>query len=203
MYVYAGIGGVCGVSAEADDCGTLLWETSRWQPAVVVPSPLQLSDNLLFMCAGYGIGGVLLKVDFTGNRWTVSIADQHKPAFGISSEQQTPILYNNMIISILPKDALGNRGKIACYSPSNIKTPVWTSAADERFGDGPFMVINNLLFAFKSDGELYVYEFKQNGLQLLKKQRILDGIDAWGPLAYADGMLIVRDDHHVVCLKIN
>ncbi|KAA6310409.1 hypothetical protein EZS27_038285, partial [termite gut metagenome] len=27
--------------------------------------------------------------------------------------------------------------------------------------------------------------------------------DAWGPMAYADGRLIVRDSHEVVCLKIN
>jgi len=39
-------------------------------------------------------------------------------------------------------------------------------------------------------------------MKLLKKQRIMDGIDAWGPLAYADGMLMVRDAHHVKCLKI-
>lgn len=36
-YVYIGIGGVCGVSADQADRGTLLWETSKWQPSVVAP----------------------------------------------------------------------------------------------------------------------------------------------------------------------
>ena len=202
MYVYAGVGGVCGVSAEAGDCGTLLWESSKWQPSVVAPSPLQISSNLIFTCAGYGAGGALLKVEPDGNRWTATVIDQYKPNLGLSSEQQTPVLHQNMLICTLPKDGGGNRGKLACYAPADVRTPIWTSAADERFGDGPFMVINNYLFAFKSDGELYVYEFQQKSLQLVKKQHILDGVDAWGPLAYADGRLIVRDAHHVVCLKI-
>jgi outer membrane protein assembly factor BamB len=89
-----------------------------------------------------------------------------------------------------------------CYSPSNLRTPIWTSAADERFGLGPYIVINNLLFTFKDDGELYVYEIVQQSMKLLKQQRIMDGVDAWGPLAYADGVLIVRDAHTVKELRV-
>ena len=202
-YVYIGVGGVCGVSAEENDRGTLLWETGKWQPSVVAPSPLQVSSNLVFMVAGYGTGGALLKVDHAGGKWTATVTDQYKPNEGLSSEQQTPILYNNMIFSVMPKDGGAHRGKLVCYSPSDLHTPVWTSAADERFGLGPYIVINNKLFVFKDDGELYIYEVQQQSLTLLKKQRVIeDGADAWGPIAYADGMLIVRDAHTVKCLKI-
>jgi outer membrane protein assembly factor BamB len=44
-YVYAGIGGVCGISAESADEGKLLWDAAAWQPSVVAPSPLQLSND--------------------------------------------------------------------------------------------------------------------------------------------------------------
>ena len=201
-YVYFGKGGVCGVSAEESDCGTMLWETGKWSPPVIAPSPLQLSPSQIFLTAGYGIGGAMLQVDRTGNQWKVTIVDQYKPNEGLSSEQQTPILYNNMIIGILPKGGGANRLRLVCYNPSNTRTPVWASAADERFGFGPYMVINNNLFVLSEDGELYVYEIQQQGMKLLKKQRIMDGEDAWGPLAYADGFMIVRDAHHVKCLKI-
>jgi outer membrane protein assembly factor BamB len=40
-------------------------------------------------------------------------------------------------------------------------------------------------------------------MDLLKKQHIMDGVDAWGPMAYADGRLIVRDAHKVMCLRID
>ena len=201
MYVYAGIGGVCGVSAEEADKGTLLWETSQWQPSVVAPSPVQVSENQIFMCAGYGAGGAMLQINRNGSKWTATVTDQYKPRDGLSSEQQTPIFHKNMLISVMPNDGGGQRGKLVCYSPSDLHTPLWTSAADERFGYGPYIVINSHLFAFKDDGELYVYEIMQKGMKLVKQQRIMDGIDAWGPLAYADGVLIVRDDHTVIGLK--
>jgi outer membrane protein assembly factor BamB len=202
-YVYAGVGGVCGISAEEADKGTLLWSATKWQPSVVAPSPLQLSPNSIFLVAGYGTGGALLRVDKAGSTWNASITEQYKPNEGLSSEQQTPILYKDMIISIMPKDGGSLRGKLVVYSPSDLHTPVWTSGADERFGLGPYIVINDHLFAFKEDGELYVYGIRLKSMYLLKKQRIMDGADAWGPMAYADGRLIVRDAHEVKCLKIN
>ncbi len=202
MYVYIGIGGICAVSAEENDRGTLLWNAGKWQPSVVAPSPLKISDNQIFMVAGYGAGGALLKVDHSGNKWNATVTDQYKPSEGLASEQQTPIFYNNMIISVMPKDGGALRSKLVCYSPSNLHSPVWTSAANEQFGLGPYILINKNLFILKDDGELYVYEVQQRGMKLLKKQRIMDGVDAWGPLSYADGMLIVRDAHTVKCIKI-
>jgi outer membrane protein assembly factor BamB len=201
-YVYVGVGGVCGVSAEKEDRGELLWSVTKWQPSVVAPSPLQLSPNAVFLAAGYGTGGALLRVSKSGQKWSASIAEQYKPSEGLSSEQQTPILYGDMIISVMPKDGGSLRGKLVCYSPADLHNPVWSSGADERFGLGPYMVINNNLFVLKDDGELYVYEIQPQSMKLLKRQRIMDGADAWGPMAYADGRLIVRDAHEVACLKI-
>lgn len=201
-YVYIGVGGVCGVSAEENDRGSLLWESNQWQPSVVAPSPVQVSSNQLFMVAGYGTGGALLQVDHLGSQWTAKVIEQYKPNQGLSSEQQTPLFYNKMIISVMPKDGGALRGKLVGYSPFNLHSPVWTSAANEQFGLGPYLLINKNLFVLKEDGELYVYEVQQRSMKLLKKQRIMDGVDAWGPMAYADGRLILRDAHTIRCIKV-
>ena len=202
-YVYVGVGGVCGVSAEDVDRGALLWSANKWQPSVVAPSPLRLSSNKIFLVAGYGTGGALLQVDRSGNKWIATVLEQYKSDKGLSAEQQTPILYNGMIISILPKDAGGNREKLVMYAPTDLHSPVWRSAADEKFGLGPFIVINQYLFAFNEGGELFVYEIEQRSMKLINRQVVMeDGIYAWGPMAYSDGMLIVRDAHHVKCIKV-
>ena len=201
-YVYIGVGGVCGVSAEGNDIGEILWHTTAWQPSVVAPSPLQLTSSLIFLDAGYGVGGALLQVNGSGSNWSTKLLDQYKPNGGLACEQQTPILYNNMIISIIPKDGGGMRERLVCYSPNDLHNPLWTSGSDERFGLGPYMVIDNLLFVLKEDGELYVYRIVNNGMEMLKKQRIMYGSDAWGPMAYADGMLIIRDAQSMKCIKI-
>ena len=200
-YVYAAEGGICGVSGELSDRGKLLWNVA-WKPNVIAPSPLQLPSGDILLTAGYGAGGALLKVNYAEGRWTATLTDEYKPADGLSSEQQTPVLYEQMVITIPPNDGGGRRGKLVAYSPSNIRTPIWESAADERFGYGPYMIIDNHLLALKDDGELYVYKLEQKMLTLVKKQRIMDGSDAWGPMAYADGYLMLRDAETVYCVKI-
>ncbi|MDR3309207.1 MAG: PQQ-like beta-propeller repeat protein [Tannerella sp.] len=203
-YVYIGVGGVCGISAEKSDMGRLLWSATKWQPSVVAPSPLQISTDKIFLVAGYGAGGALLQVERAGDKWTASILEQYKPSEGLSSEQQTPIFFNNLIFSVMPKDGGAHREKLVCYSPQNLHQPVRTSAANERFGLGPYIVINSKLFILKDTGELYVYEISGDNFTLLKHQTVIpDGADAWGPMAYADGRLLVRDAHNIKCLKIN
>jgi outer membrane protein assembly factor BamB len=202
-YVYAGIGGVCGVSAEKADRGKLLWNQSKWQPSVIAPSPLQISQGSIFLVAGYGAGGGLLKVDCSAGKWTTTVTEQYKASEGLSSEQQTPILFDNMIITVMPKDGGSLRGKLVIYSSVDLHNPVWSSGADERFGLGPYFIVNDHLFALKDDGELYVYSIARNSMQLVKRQRIMEGVDAWGSMAYADGRLLVRDANNVKCIKIN
>lgn len=203
-FVYAGVGGVCGISAEGTDKGKQLWFANAWQPSVIAPSPLQLSSSQIFLVAGYGAGGGLLQVNPSGGSWQAKVLDQYKADKGLSSEQQTPILYNGMIITILPKDGGGMRERISIFSPTNLHRPVWNSASDERFGLGPYMVIDRNLFALKEDGQLFVYEIGNNSMRLLRHQTVIkDGVDAWGPMAYSDGMLLLRDAKNIKCLKIS
>lgn len=202
-YVYIGVGGVCGVAADGVNRGQLLWSTNKWQPSVVAPSPLQISSNQIFLVAGYGAGGALVQVDKQGGGWNATVKDSYKANEGMSSEQQTPINIGGKLITILPKDGGGMRERLAIYNPSNLHKPIWTSAADERFGLGPYLVVDDKLFAFKEDGELYVYQVNATSLTLLRKQRVMEeGIDAWGPLAYADGMLLLRDSKTIKCVKV-
>jgi outer membrane protein assembly factor BamB len=105
-----------------------------------------------------------------------------------------------MLITIPPKDGGGIREKVVAYSTSNLRTPIWESAADERFGLGPYLIIGKYLFALKDDGELYVYQLQSKSMKLVKKQRIMNGQDAWGPMAFADGYLVLRDNCGVYCL---
>ena len=202
QYVYIGVGGACGVSAEKADRGALLWTETKWQPSVVAPSPCQVGPNKIFLVAGYGSGGAMLEVSGSGSNWSANVTDQYKAALGASSEQQTPIFYNNMLITVPPKDGGGDRGKLVVYSPNNLHKTIWTSTADERFGSGPYLLINKDLFVFNEEGTLFLFEVENNQMKMLKKQKIMDGVDAWGPLAYADGYLIVRDSHNVKCLKV-
>lgn len=145
-----------------------------------------------------------MQVDHTGSGWKAKVVEQYKADKGMSSEQQTPILYKGSIITILPKDGGGMRERISIYQPGDLHRAVWNSASDERFGLGPYLIIDGRLFALKEDGQLFVYELNANSMKLLRKQTVIkDGSDAWGPMAYADGMLLLRDAKTVKCFKIS
>jgi outer membrane protein assembly factor BamB len=144
----------------------------------------------------------MLDVERAGETWRATVSQQYRPNAGLASEQQTPILYGDKIISVMPKDGGARRSQLVYHSTNDLRTPVWASAAGERFGLGPYIMLGNKLFMLNDDGELFVYEVGATGMRFARRQRVMDGVDAWGPPAYADGMLVLRDAHNVVCLKI-
>ncbi len=203
-YVYVGIGGVCGVSAALPDKGKLLWSTERWQPSVVAPSPVRMSSGRIFLVAGYGNGGAVLQVSGEGGQWNARILEAYKADKGFSSEQQTPILYGGKFYGIIPKDGGPLRERLVQYDPSDLHHPLWSSGPEERFGLGPYMIINDVMLVLAEEGTLFLYKMNEGGVPtLIRKQEVFEAIDAWGPLCYADGRLLVRDSHRVLCLKVD
>lgn len=202
-YVYAGIGGICGVSAEMENMGKMLWTYEGFAPNVVAPSPLVLDDNTIIMTAGYGAGAVVFDIykDENGNYQSKTISE-YKPKEGIASEQQTPILFEDHVFTILPKDAGGNRNQFVCSSKDDCTSLLWTSGKKERFGLGPYIIADGKFFILKDDGTLTIAKATTKGFQLLDKYKIMDGHDAWGPLAIIDGLLLMRDSKTMICVDI-
>ena len=52
------------------------------------------------------------------------------------------------------------------------------------------------------DGTLTLAEASTTAYKQLAKAKILEGPDAWGPLALADGRLIVRDNYKMACVDV-
>ena len=202
MWVYAAVGGICGVSAEGDDLGQILWKTKDFSPSVVAPSPLMFGDGKLFMTAGYGAGGALFQVKKNGANYQVETLQKYKPKDGMASEQQTPIIYKGRMFTILPKDAGAMRNQFVCSDPNDCKKILWTSGKTDRFGLGPYVVADGKFFILKDNGELTIARATTEKFELLDKVKILNGHDAWGPLVITDGRLIMRDSKHMLCIDL-
>ena len=131
MYVYNAVGGVCGVSAEGDDRGTILWRTLDWSPATVAASPLYLGNNEIAVFGSYGAGGAKIKISKTSAGFEASVTDAHKATEGLASDQQTPILKDGFIWTVMPENAGILKKQLVCYASSDILHPIWTSGKEK------------------------------------------------------------------------
>lgn len=202
MYVYNAIGGLCGVSAEGADAGKMLWKTSAFNPSVIAPSPLYLGNNKIFMTAGYGAGGAVFQVVNQGGSFAVNVLKNYKPKDGLASEQQTPILYDHHLFAILPKDAADKRNQFVCCTTDDTQKILWTSSTTDRYGLGPYLLADGKFFILNDEGTLTIAKASTSKFTFLDKAKIMDGQDAWGPMAIADGMLLLRDSKQMVCIDV-
>ena len=204
MYVYAALGGVCGVSAEGEDKGRVLWKTSQWNPSITVASPVYLGNGELAVFGSYGSGAARIKVTKEESGYKAVVTEQHKPSEGIASEQHTPILIGDYLWAVLPDNAGILKRQLACYHKSNLNVPVWSSGKENRFGKGmgPFILSGNKLYLLDDEGTLYLFKIENTKATLAASHKILAAVEAWGPMAMAGRYLIMRDAHNMLCLDI-
>jgi outer membrane protein assembly factor BamB len=194
MYVYCASGGVVGISAED---GSILWEYPGWTIRIAnVPSPLIVSEGLIFLSGGYNAGSMMLQLTEQEGGITV------QPAFKLEaevfgSEQQTPIFYQGHIYGIRPDR------RLVCLDLDG--QVLWTSPDTHPFGPrglGPYTIVNGMLYILDDEGVLTLAEATPNGYVQLAEAKVIDGVEAWGPMAIASDRLILRDMNRMICVDI-
>ncbi|MCY3024259.1 MAG: PQQ-like beta-propeller repeat protein [Planctomycetota bacterium] len=191
MFVYCGSGGVAGVAA---DNGQLLWDTDTWKIQIAtIPSPLPVGDDRMFLAGGYAAGCMMLRIKLDGEKFVPEPVFRLKDTdFGAT--QQTPILFEGNIYGVRPG------GELACLDlDGQIR---WTSGA-RRFGLGPFLIADGLLYAMDDNGKMTLAEASPSGFRPLAQAQLLQGHDAWGPMALVGGRLLARDFTRMVCLDVS
>ena len=192
-YVYCGSGGVAGIAA---DDGSILWDTPDWRISIAnIPTPLPVGEGRLFFCGGYEAGSLMAQLRAEGPKITVTNLFRLKPkVFG--STQQTPILFQNHIFGVRPDpDA-----QLVCMDLSG--KIVWSSGVAARFGSGPYLMAQNMIYILNDKGLLTLAEASLTGYKQLAQAQVLNGHDSWGPMALAGGRLLVRDMNQIACLDV-
>lgn len=204
MYVYNGLGGVCGVSAEPGETGKILWTTSAWSPSITVASPVSLGNNEIAVFGSYGAGGARVRILKNGETYSAQVSEQHKASDGLASEQQTPILKNDFLWTVMPENAGPLKKQLVCFSKTDLLKPVWSSGKESRFGKGmgPYLFSNDKLYLLDDEGKLYMYKVNGDNATLISSHHIFNAIEAWAPMALAGRFLLIRDSRNLLCLDI-
>ncbi len=194
MYVYCASGGVAGISAED---GSILWEYPGWKIRTAnVPSPVIAGEGLIFLSGGYNAGSMMLQLaDLDGKIAVQPVFKLKAEVFG--SEQQTPIFYDGYIYGIRPDRQL------VCLNLNG--EVLWTSPSTNRFGPrglGPYTIVNGMIYILDDAAVLTLVDATPSGYIQRACAKVMDGIEAWAPMAVAADRLILRDMNKMICLDI-
>jgi len=190
-YVYTASGGVVGVSAED---GTVAWSYADWQvPTANAPSPVYLPPDTLFFTGGYGAGSLALRLT-QGDGGLQPLVVRRLTAAEFGAHQHTPVPFEGYLYGI------GDDGQLTCIDRSG--EVQWKSGRRTTFGKAAYLVVDGVVLALDDDGGLRAVRATPERFELLGETRVLDGPDAWGPIACAGGHLLVRDLTDLKCLAL-
>jgi outer membrane protein assembly factor BamB len=192
MFVYCGKGGVAGVSA---DDGSILWDTTDWKISIAtVPSPVILPQGRMFLSGGYNSGAIMLQLERDKSRIVAKTLYKLGPGvFGAT--QHTPIFYEGHLYGVREKDK-----QLVCLDPDG--RVVWASGSQHRFGIGPYLVADGLIYVMNDEGRLTLAEATPKRYRQLAEAQVLAGHDCWGAMALCTGRLLVRDLTRMECLDV-
>jgi outer membrane protein assembly factor BamB len=167
----------------------------------VAASPVVVGETRIFLSAGYGVGSMMLELGEENGRIVSSVVARLKDrVFG--SEQHTPVWYEGYLYGVRPN------GELVCMNRD--AAVVWSSGRQKVFykGYGPYLAAQGLIYAMEGGptqrplGILRLVEASPEGYRQLAEAKVLDGVDAYGPMALAGGLLLVRDDTTMKCLDV-
>ena len=195
VYIYAAHGGVAAIDASD---GRLLWQSTQWRVRMAtVPTPVDAGDGRVLFSGGYKSGSLMVQLEPDGEGLTHETLFRLTPAeFG--SDQQTPVFYGDHFYGVLPAE---HGAQLVCFDTSGRRA--WASGYENGFGLGPYIIADGLLFVLDDYGVLTMAEATPEGFNVLDRApAIPDGHDAWGPPAFVNGLMIVRDLTRMTCLDL-
>lgn len=189
VYLYCGSGGVVGVDAAT---GAALWSTDAWKVSIAtIPSPVVLPGGRVFLSGGYDSGALMIRlIERDGRVGSEELFRLKARQFGAT--QHTPIWFQEHLYGIRPN------GELICLNDAG--SVLWASGTEHRYGLGPLLIAGDLIFALNEEGRLDLAEATPAGFRLLGSCRVLEGHEAWGPMALAGARLLVRDFTTLRCL---
>jgi len=193
MYLYCGNGGTVGVSA---DDGTLLWDETEWvEHYATSPSPVPLPDGRILLSSGYDeIGAMMLRLEEASGA-VVAKKEFTLEKNEFNSEHHTPIFYGGYLYAVRKY-----REQLLCLDLKG--NELWNSGR-QKFGDGPYMIADGLIFALSDRGLLVTAEATPTAYRQRAEYQVFErGREAWAPMAMAAGRLLVRDSTRMACLDV-
>jgi outer membrane protein assembly factor BamB len=193
--------------------GEILWEYTNWECHISVPSAVDAGNNKVLVVGGYELGALMIEVkkQADGSYGTTEVfrteefGDQTKPPLLIDGYFYAQYGTNN------------RRDGLVCMNMNG--EIMWKTGRSPDFNKGSMILADGLILATDGRKTLYLIEPDPSGFKLIASAELLKegGISDddpvasrsggptqnWGPLALADGKLLLRDQSRLMCIKVS
>jgi outer membrane protein assembly factor BamB len=195
----------------AVDCetGKIIWQSPnphRWVMTHSSVIPIEFVGKRMYVyCASGGVVGISAEdgsILWENAEWKIRVANVPSPVVAGDGLIFLSGGYNaGSMMLRLAEDA----GKWRAETLFKLEPEVFGAEQQtpiKKFGLGPFMIANGLIYAMNDSGLLRVIEATPAGYVQLAEAKVLEGPESWGPMAVAAGRLILRDLNRMICLDI-
>ncbi|UCG56253.1 MAG: PQQ-like beta-propeller repeat protein [Phycisphaerales bacterium] len=176
--------------------GKTLWTYKGWQCRIPINGVTAVGYGRLFISGGYMAGSAMIEVRRNDGRYVVKELYTTQE-FG--THVHPAVLHKGHLYGHCTTNS--RRDGMACLSvDGKLK---WKTGRSPVFDKGGFLLADDLILSVDgTDGILYLIEPNPEGFKKLASADLLDTKECWGPLALADGKLLIRDQEQIKCIAV-
>jgi len=176
--------------------GKILWSYKGWQCKIPISNVTEIGDGRLFVTGGYEAGSAMLKIEKQGDSYN---ATELYKTDDFGTHVHPAILYKGHLYAHCTTNTRRD-GMVCMDLAGNVK---WKTGRSPVFDKGGFILADDLILSVDGrDGILYIIEPNPESFKRLASVDLLDTTECWGPLALADGKLLIRDQKQMKCVAV-
>jgi len=175
--------------------GARLWDFKEYNCRWHIPSPILIPEDRIFLTGGYNAGSVMMRIEKRDRDYEAKKLWANK---SVGSKIAQAVYLDGYLYS----NSADVNGGLRCTDLDG--KVVWDSKEKGRtFEMGNLLVADNLIFLMHGqEGILFLVEATPREYHELAQAKILEKPNIWAPMAYAQGKLLLRDMHRLVCVEV-
>lgn len=190
--------------------GDVLWSYKNWSCWIPCSSAFDAGESKILIIGGYRAGAAMIRIEKSGNIYSVKEVFKTED-FG--DHTKPPLYYNGYFYAQYTTNE--RRDGLVCMSEDG--KIMWKTLRAPVFDKGSMILVDNLILATDGQTTLYLIEPDPTGFKPIASASILkeSGISGneriisivgtnqnWAPIALADGKLLIRGQHQMMCVKV-
>jgi outer membrane protein assembly factor BamB len=196
------------VSGVDPDTGEIIWTYDNIPVKRAIPTPAIVGDDKLFVTAGYDAGSALIQITRQGDAFAVKELKRDK-RHGGQIHSALPV-GQHLYVNLNTNENLRQRGKdaqgIGCFNTAG--ELLWKSDNNPDIDRGPVLALGEHLVTLGGeDGVLRLIEADANGYKEIASTKVFPADQRrnmiWAPMAFSNGLLIVRSQGELKCLDLS